>query len=96
MIYDLITHVDGLYEVQKVHHLAIVAQEPISFANLLSLPHLLERKTKGKELLMDYNQSYVITSSEYSSILQQKALTKETIEVIRQQKRKEKEDKRAQ
>lgn len=45
---------------------------------------------------MDYNQSYVITSSEYSSILQQKALTKEAIEVIRQQKRKEKEDKRAQ
>jgi len=56
----------------------------------------LARKTKGKELLVDYNQSYVITSSEYSSILQQKTLAKEAIEVIRQQKRKEKEDKRAQ
>ncbi len=40
-------------------------QAPSSFANLLSLSHLPTRKTRGKELLVDYNQSHIITSIEY-------------------------------
>ncbi len=57
MIYDLIVYVDGpTIEVQQVHHFAVATQEPISFANLLSLPHLSTRKTKMKGPLMDCNQ----------------------------------------
>ncbi len=97
MIYDIIADVDGpIIKMQQVHHHVVAAQEPISFASLLSLPHLLTRKTRGKEPLVDYNQSYVVTSSEYFSILQQKVLAKEVAKVIKQQKKKEKEDKRAQ
>jgi len=60
------------------------------------LPHLLARKTRGKKSLVDYSQSYVVTSSEYFKILQQKALKREASKAIKQQKRKEKEDKKAQ
>jgi hypothetical protein len=45
---------------------------------------------------MDYNQSYVVTSSEYSKILQQETLAKEIAKIIRHQKRKKREDKKAQ
>ncbi len=97
MIYDLIIAAYGpIIEVQQVHHPVVVAQEPISFANLFSLPHLLARKTRGKKSLVDYNQSYVVTSREYFRILQQKALKREAAKAIKQQKRKKKEDKKAQ
>jgi hypothetical protein len=45
---------------------------------------------------MDYNQSYVVTSSEYSSILQQKNLNQGNIKSNQTSKKKEKEDKKAQ
>ncbi len=45
---------------------------------------------------MFYNQSYVVTSNEYFSILQQNTLAKEATKALRQQKRKKKKDKRAQ
>jgi hypothetical protein len=37
---------------------------PIFLQNLLSLPHLHARKTCGKKLLIDYNQSHVVTFDE--------------------------------
>jgi len=62
MIYDLIADANGpIIEMQQVHHLTIIAQKFVSFINLLSLPHLLARKTIRKEPLMDYSQSYVVT-----------------------------------
>jgi hypothetical protein len=54
------------------------------------------RKIRRKEPLMFYNQSYVVTSNEYFSILQQNTLAKEATKALRQQKRKKKKDKRAQ
>jgi hypothetical protein len=36
--------------------------------------------------LMDYNQSHITTSSEYSIILQQQTLAKEITTIIKQQK----------
>ncbi len=75
MIYDLIADAcKPTIEVQQVHHPIVAAQEPISFANLLSLPHLPTRKTRRKNPLMDYSQSYLVTSSEYFNILQKKNL----------------------
>jgi hypothetical protein len=35
------------------------------FSNLLSLPHFLARKIKGREPLMHYSQSHVMTFDEY-------------------------------
>jgi hypothetical protein len=37
--------------------------------NLMSLPHLLARKTNGREPLMDYSQSHVVSSKEYLRIM---------------------------
>jgi hypothetical protein len=52
MIYDLIADANG--PTIEVHHPVIVAWELVSLANLLSLPHLLARKIRGKEPLVDY------------------------------------------
>ncbi len=41
------------------------ARAPLCFHNLLSLSHPPARKTSGKELLVDYNQSHVVTFDEY-------------------------------
>ncbi len=65
-----------------------------SFANLLSLPHLVIKKIKGKKPLVDYNQSHINTPNEYSNISRQRTMEKEVIEEIKRQKRKESEEKR--
>jgi hypothetical protein len=38
--------------------------------NLLSLSHLPVKRTNGREPLMDYSQTHVVTSEEYLSIKQ--------------------------
>jgi len=45
--------------------------------NLLTLPHLHARPTQGREPLVDYFRSHVVTSIEYLGILQKKQLTKQ-------------------
>ncbi len=56
IIYDLTANAnEPTIEVQQVHHLTIVAQELVSFIIFLSLPHVLARKIRRKEPLMDYN-----------------------------------------
>jgi hypothetical protein len=45
--------------------------------NLMSLPHLPTRRTNGREPLMDYSQSHVITSEEYLRIMRQKAMDRD-------------------
>jgi len=47
---------------------------------------LFVRKAKGKELLMDYNQSHVVTSIEYFKILEGKTVNKEATKEVRHQK----------
>jgi hypothetical protein len=39
------------------------------FHSLLSLPHLLTKRTNGREPLIDYSQSHVVTSKEYLKII---------------------------
>jgi hypothetical protein len=51
--------------------------------NLLSLFHLLTRNTKGKEQLIDYSQSHLITSSTYLNILKEKIIDKVVMKEIR-------------
>jgi hypothetical protein len=59
--------------------------------NLLVLFHLLTRHTKGKEPLIDYFQSHVVTSYEYLDILLgESQWKKEVVKEIRTCKRKEK------
>jgi hypothetical protein len=63
--------------------------------NLLLLPHLLARHTKGKEPLINYSQSHVVTSFEYLDIIRTKTMEKIVVEEIKTNKRKEKENRQA-
>jgi hypothetical protein len=67
---------------RKSKHNANLTQDLV-FSKLLSLPHLLVRKTKGREPLMDYSQSFMVTFDEYLRIMRQKAMEKEVAEEIR-------------
>ncbi len=40
-------------------------QEAMQLHNMLAFPCLLTRPTQGRELLMDYSRSHVVTSIEY-------------------------------
>jgi hypothetical protein len=53
---------------------------------MLSLLHLPTIKTHGKEPLIDYSQSHVVTSNEYLNIMYWKAMEKEVAETIREPK----------
>jgi hypothetical protein len=44
-------------------------QQVLANGNLLLLPHLLARKTHGREPLVDYFQSHVVASKEYLNIM---------------------------
>jgi hypothetical protein len=48
------------------------------FVNVLPLPCLLARRTRENEPLINYNQSHVVTSNEYSNVLCQKTLNKKS------------------
>jgi len=52
-------------------------QEAMQLHNLLALIHLLARLTEGREVLMDYFRSHVMTSIEYLGVLQQKTIDKQ-------------------
>jgi hypothetical protein len=69
-----------------------IVPAPICLQNLLSFSHLPVRKTCDKEPLIDYNYSHVVTSNEYLQILCQKAMDKKIVEVIREQRIKEREE----
>jgi len=63
--------------------------------NLLSLPHLLVRRTRENEPLIDYYRSHVVTSVEYLSILRKKTMDKVVAKENKEGKRKEIKDKQA-
>jgi hypothetical protein len=50
-------------------------------ANLLSLPQLPTRKRQGKEPLVDYYNSYAVTSNQYLVVLKQKVVDKKVVDV---------------
>ncbi len=77
---------------RKSKHSANLTQDLV-FSNLLSLPHLPTRKTKGRERLVDYSQSLVVTFDKYLRIMRQKAMEKEVVQEVRQSTRKEREEK---
>jgi hypothetical protein len=47
-------------------------KEEMCLRSLLSLPHLLARCTQGKNLLIDYSQSHVMTTINYLSVITKK------------------------
>jgi hypothetical protein len=59
--------------------------------NLLLLPRLLTRNTKGKEPLIDYSQSHIMTNFEYFDILRRKEMEKKILKKIKAGKRKDKQ-----
>ncbi len=61
----------SLDEVAKFKNLESSIQVTLAkgFHGLLSLPHLLARRTNGRKPLIDYFQSHVVTSKEYLRIM---------------------------
>jgi hypothetical protein len=58
--------------------------------NLFSLPCVPAIQKKGKEPLVDYSQSHVVTSYQYLNIMQKKVMEKTIIKKIKKEnKRKE-------
>ncbi len=66
----------------------------MSMQNLFSMPHLLARQTKGKEPLVDYSQSHVITYDQYLDIMWKKAMDKVIAKKIKEHRQKEREEKK--
>jgi len=64
------------YQTQQVHALA----------NLLSLPRLPKKKTLGKESLIDYFSSHVMTFDQYLVVFKQKAMDKEAMDKMKELK----------
>jgi hypothetical protein len=57
---------------------------------MMSLWHLLARRTNGKEPLMDYFQSHVVTLEKYFRIMWQKEMEyREVVEQLKESRRKE-------
>ncbi len=56
--------------------------------NLLSLPCLTTKQTKGEKLLVDYSQSHVVTFIKYLDILRKKTMEKENLEEIKKDEKK--------
>ncbi len=63
-------------------------QEVMKLHNLLSLPHLLARHTRGEKPIIDYFSHNVVIFVEYLNILKKKK-DKVVIEEIRKEKGKE-------
>jgi hypothetical protein len=59
-------------------------QRVAKLGDLLSLPRLPTRKRHGKEPLVDYSNSHVVTSNQYLAMLRQKALGKEVVDKIKE------------
>jgi hypothetical protein len=57
------------------------------------LPHVLARKTKDKEPIIDYGHSHVVTLNKYPKNLHQKVVEKQVVEEIMEAKHKEREEK---
>jgi len=57
-------------EMQSNQSLTLITNESLSLANLLSLPHLLVRKTRGQESLVHYNYEHKHSKIGQKGILQ--------------------------
>ncbi len=66
-------------------------QRVVELGDLLSLPRLPTRRKHGKEPIVDYSNSHVVTSNQYLVVLRQKALENKIVDKIREQKGKNKE-----
>lgn len=59
-----------------------LTQEAMNFHNFFLLPHLPTKQIASRKLLVDYSQSYIKTSVEYLTILQNKIMDKIVVEQI--------------
>jgi hypothetical protein len=62
--------------------------------NLFSLPCLSIKQTKGKNTLVDYSQSHVITSNQPLNIMWKKTMDKVVVDEIKEDRWKEREEKK--
>lgn len=69
--------------------------EPPTLVDLLTLPRLPRKKMHGKEPLVDYSISDVVTLNQYLVQLKQRAMEKEVAKNIKELKANEREEKRS-
>ncbi len=69
-------------------------QQVPTLANLLSLPQLPIRRILGKEPLIDYCSSHVVTSNQYLVMFKQKTMDKEATDKVGELKTKQREIKK--
>jgi hypothetical protein len=65
----------------------------IEFTSRLLLSHILTRRTKGKEHLVNCLHSHVVKCENYLTILRQKPMDKEVVVKVKDHKTKDKEKK---
>ncbi len=80
---------------EEIQNSPNLTYEAMRFHNLLSLPHLLVRQTIEKKPFVDYSQSQIVISVKYLAILQQQKLNIAIGDNIREERRKEQEEKQA-
>jgi hypothetical protein len=88
VIKEQLEEIVNLYEVtpelvQETQSPPNLTQETTRLHNLLSLLHLPIRRTRGKEPLIDYSHSHVVTFVEYLNILRKETMDKTTAEEIK-------------
>jgi hypothetical protein len=67
----------------------------IEFTSLILLWHILTRRAKGKEPLVDYLHPHVVKCENYLTILRQKPMDKEVVVKVKEHKTKDKEKKQS-
>jgi hypothetical protein len=70
-------------------------QQVLALAVLLFLPQLPTRRILGKEPLVDYSNSHVVTSNQYLAVLKQKTMDKKAMDKVRELKAKERQEKKS-
>jgi hypothetical protein len=90
---ELVVNLEDLCLESNDLNFSYQTQQVFALANLLSLPQLPTRRILGKEPLIDYSNSHVVTSNQYLAVLKKKTMDKEATNKVRELKAKEKEEK---
>jgi len=80
---ELVVNLKDPYLESNDLNVSYQTQQVLALANLLFLPRLPTRKTFGKEPLVDYFSSHVVTFDKYLVVLKQKVTDKEVTNKVR-------------
>jgi hypothetical protein len=78
---------EPVIEIIKVQSAIVQTSQMFPIANMLLLPILPTRRTRGTKPLVDYSKSHVVTSDQYLGILCQEVMQKEVVDKEREIRR---------